>query len=749
MNRRPVNYSDVESCVEDTLSRVGGRIVLGTPLGLGKANHIINEFFRRAREDPRIDLRIFTALTLGRPGWSSDLERRFVEPLAERLFGGYPELEYLEPLKGGKLPPNIQVSEFYFQPGAYLDSPLAQQTYVSSNYSHAVRDVLDAGINVLAQLVADLSVPGAVTTGAFQNRYSLSCNPDLTLDLVPRMREMERNGKNVAILAQVNRELPFMYGDADVAPDYFDAVVNDPKYEFPLFGTPNRPVSTADYMLALHVSVLIRDGGTIQIGIGSLGHAITYVLKLRHERNDLYRELLTRAGVFERYGGLIERVGGTGTFEKGLYASSEMLVDGFLELYHSGILRRKVFDHSGIQRLLNEGLIGDDINRDMLDALAEAGIISARLRPQDFALLQEFGILRPELRYDAGYIVVNDKPGESAKPEIQNPKSEIQDQKILADLAHGQAADEISRRCLGERLKGGHVAHACFFLGPRSFYKALREMGRGEREQISMTSISCVNELFGREELKRLQRRDARFINSGLVVTLAGAVASDALDDGRVVSGVGGQYNFVAMAHALEDGRSILMIPSTEEVKGEVQPNIRLSYGQVTIPRHLRDLVVTEYGIADLRGKSVQEVATALVEIADARFQDDLLGGAKRAGNISDGYNVPDHARTNQPERLEDVLAPYRKLGLFPEFPFGTELTEEEIVLKKALAALQKLLKGQDISLPGFDEIWKTVSVPESASAYLKRMRLDDPQGPQEMLMQRAVVYALASIEAI
>src|SRR5437588_7934177 len=61
------------------------------------------------------------------------------------------------------------------------------------------------------------------------------------------------------------------------------------------------------------------------------------------------------------------------------------------------------------------------------------------------------------------------------------------------------------------------------------------------------------------------------------------------------------------MAHALEDGRSILMIRSTKEEDGRLLSNIRWSYGHVTIPRHLRDIVVTEYGIADLRGRSDAE----------------------------------------------------------------------------------------------------------------------------------------------
>src|SRR5918996_1119418 len=196
MTERPMVFADVESCVDATIDRIGRRIRLGTPLGLGKANHLVNEFFRRAREDPRLDLRIFTALTLARPRAKRELERRFIEPLAERLFGGYPELAYVDPLRQGTLPDNIRVSEFYFQPGTFVNSPLAQQQYVSSNYTHVVRDVIDAGINVLAQLVAKES-----------DRFSLSCNPDLTLDLAPRMRNREHRGEGIALLAQVNRNL--------------------------------------------------------------------------------------------------------------------------------------------------------------------------------------------------------------------------------------------------------------------------------------------------------------------------------------------------------------------------------------------------------------------------------------------------------------------------------------------------------------------------------------------------------------
>jgi acyl-CoA hydrolase len=724
MSEGPSYYTDVETCVEETLRKVGRRIALGTPLGLGKANHLVNELFRRAREDPKIDLHIFTALTLTRPHWKSELERRFLQPLEERIFGGYPELEYVEPLKRGRLPENIRVTEFYFQPGSFLDSPLAQQSYMCSNYTHVVRDLLDAGINVLAQLVGKMEENGAT-------RYSLSCNSDITLDLVPRAREVKREGARIELLAQVNPNLPFMYGDASVAPSYFDAVVDDPKYTFPLFGPPNRPVDTVEYLIALHVTALIRDGGTLQIGIGALEDAVTYLLKLRHQQNDLYREILNESGILERFSKVVKRLGGTDPFEQGLYASSEMLVDGFLELYRSGILRRKVYGHAGLQRLLNDGRIGEDVTLSTLDILVEAGLISNYLTKQDFSFLQQFGILRPELAYEDGAILLGDG------------------NRVPANLVDENARDEIGRHALGIRLKGGHFAHACFFLGPRKFYETLRQMDAAEREQICMTGISYVNELYGQEELKRLQRKAARFVNTGLIVTLTGAVASDGLEDGRVLSGVGGQYNFVAMAHELEDGRSILMIRSTKEEDGKVRSNIRWSYGHITIPRHLRDIVVTEYGIAELRGRTDEEVIIALLEIADSRFQEGLLEEAKRAGKIRKDYCIPDHARNNRPEQLRYLLNKYRERGLFKAFPFGTDLTEQEVVLRQALMNLKQTVQGKKLRLPRLAEIHKTLAIPDHARPYLKRMRLDRPQSFKERLLQKALAYALASVDAI
>ncbi|MEO1574803.1 MAG: acetyl-CoA hydrolase, partial [Pseudomonadota bacterium] len=196
------------------LERVGPRIVVGTPLGLGKANVLLNELFRRACADGSVDLTIITALTLEVPRARGDLASRFLEPFYERVFDGVIELDYARARRAGTLPDNVRVHEFFMTPGRWLNQPDAQRDYISSNYTHVARDMLDRGANVIAQMVS----PGE---GRWAGRYSLSCNPDVTVDLVPAVRAAN---PDALVIGEINDQLPFMTGDADVAPAYFDAL---------------------------------------------------------------------------------------------------------------------------------------------------------------------------------------------------------------------------------------------------------------------------------------------------------------------------------------------------------------------------------------------------------------------------------------------------------------------------------------------------------------------------------------------
>ena len=126
---------------------------------------------------------VLTAITVETPKGSSDLEQRFLEPFVERVFGNYPDLEYAVDLRKGQVPSNIEIAEFFLKPGGYLNVLMQQQNYISSNYTHALRDALDHGVNVWAQQVAKREVDG-------EGWLSLGSNPDVTLDLLPLVEEL-------------------------------------------------------------------------------------------------------------------------------------------------------------------------------------------------------------------------------------------------------------------------------------------------------------------------------------------------------------------------------------------------------------------------------------------------------------------------------------------------------------------------------------------------------------------------------
>jgi hypothetical protein len=615
----PVPFEDADRLAEAVIARVGKNIVLALPLGLGKANHVANALFARAAADASIELRIFTALTLEKPRGRSVLERRFVRPLSERLFGGYPDLAYAVALHQDRLPRNVQVDEFFFQAGTRLGVAASQRNYICANYTHALGYVLERGVNVVAQLVAKELRGG-------EARLSLSCNPDLTLDLLARR---ERGEADFVFVGQVNSELPFMPGDADISASEFEFMLEGPQTDFPLFGPPREPIELAEYAAGLNVARTVPDGGTLQLGIGSLGDAVTQALILRHRNNSEFLRVVARLDPADRApAGLRE----SGPFEIGLHGLSEMLVEGFLALRDAGILKREV---------------------------------------------------------------------------------------------------------------DGTVLEAAFFLGSRAFYRALRELPRAELAKLRMTSVSFVNELYGDEPAKRRARVKGRFVNNAMMATLLGAVISDGLEDGRIVSGVGGQYNFVAQSFALDGARSIIVLPATRAAAARVTSNILWNYGHTTIPRHLRDIVVTEYGIADLRGKTDRDVIAAMLAVTDSRFQDDLLARAKHAGKIERSFELAPSCRDNTPARIARALAPAREKGLLPRFPFGTDFTAAE---QRLLPALSLLRASSPLRLAGL--LAKGVLSPAPSPQVrecLARMGVDRRSSPIELIYALLLRGALAS----
>jgi len=609
----PAIFDDPARLADAIIAKVGKTIVLAMPLGLGKANHIANALYDKAATDPSLKLTIFTALTLEPPRAKSELEHRFLDPIAQRLFTGYPALHYAAAIHKGQVPPNITINEFFFEAGQWLGSPYAQQHYISANYTHALHYVLDRGVNVVGQLVAHRA-------GEAPHPFSLSCNPDLTIDLL----KLRRDGKaDFLFCGQINSELPFLKNDAAVAADEFDVVLDSPATDFPLFAPPREPVALADYAAGLHAASTVPDGGTLQIGIGSMGDAVAQGLVLRQQRNADFCRLLATLG-HDPDSAAVR----TEPFDAGLYSCTEMFVEGLLDLHRAGILKREV---------------------------------------------------------------------------------------------------------------DGVVLHGGFFVGSRAFYRALRDMPAETAAKFCMTSISFVNEIYHDEDKKRRARVKARFLNDAMMATLLGDVVSDGLEDGRIVSGVGGQYNFIAQGFALDGARSAILLHATRTAKGKTQSNIRWRYGHTTIPRHLRDMIITEYGIADIRGKTDRDVIAAVLAITDSRFQDELLRQAKDAGKIERGYELPKSARDNTPDAVARALKPAADAGLLPTFPFGSDFTDVEQRLIPALETLKSASLGTLVSLA-----FRGLSGAEDHADCMERMGLARPQGIADHLYAWLIRGALA-----
>src|SRR5664279_5050270 len=280
----PRKFSDPDDIAEDIIRDVGTNLVVGLPLGLGKANHIVNALYARAVADRTVNLTFFSALTLEKPKPSNLLERRFIAPVIDRLFGGYPDLAYADALHAGALPPNVKVIEFFFLAGKWLHVPFAQQHYISANYTHASSYLLASGLNVVTQLVAKRVVNGVP-------RYSLSCNTDTSLDI---LRARSEGRAAFKLVGQVNSELPFMPGAGDLPAEEFSAMLDSPATDFPLFAPPSEPIGDSKYAIGLHAASLVRDGGTLQIGIGQIGDALAQGLIVRHRDNAQFCAVMKR-----------------------------------------------------------------------------------------------------------------------------------------------------------------------------------------------------------------------------------------------------------------------------------------------------------------------------------------------------------------------------------------------------------------------------------------------------------------------
>ena len=164
---------------------------------------------------------------------------------------------------------------------------------------------------------------------------------------------------------------------------------------------------------------------------------------------------------------------------------------------------------------------------------------------------------------------------------------------------------------------------------------ALVALSDEEMEKIDGNPVFELYDFGYTDDLRRLiQIENFVTINNAMVVDLTGQVAAESFDH-RPYTGVGGQTVFMLAGAYSSGGRSVSVVPSSSVPTATGERVTRIVAGlppgtPVTVPRTYVDYVVTEHGIAELRGKTVAERAASLIEIAHPEFRDELRSEAKR-----------------------------------------------------------------------------------------------------------------------
>jgi acyl-CoA hydrolase len=174
-----------------------------------------------------------------------------------------------------------------------------------------------------------------------------------------------------------------------------------------------------------------------------------------------------------------------------------------------------------------------------------------------------------------------------------------------------------------KEINRGKIVTA-FLMGSQRLYDFVDDNPLIEMRPVDYTNDTSV--------IRRFRRMVA--INSALSIDLTGQVSADSLGT-RMYSGVGGQMDFMRGAALAEEGRAIIALPATAAggTVSRIVPVLAEGAGVVTSRAHVRT-VVTEYGTAQLFGRSVRERVDALIAIAHPAFREDLEREARRLYHV-------------------------------------------------------------------------------------------------------------------
>jgi acyl-CoA hydrolase len=174
-----------------------------------------------------------------------------------------------------------------------------------------------------------------------------------------------------------------------------------------------------------------------------------------------------------------------------------------------------------------------------------------------------------------------------------------------------------------KEINRGKIVSA-FLMGTRRLYDFVNDNPMIELRPVDYTNDTAV--------IRRFRRMVA--INSAIQVDVTGQVSADSIGK-RFYSGVGGQMDFIRGAALATEGRAIIALPATAAggTISRIVPVLDEGAGVVTTRAHVRT-IVTEYGVAELHGRSIAERARALIAIAHPDFRDELEAKAHRAHQL-------------------------------------------------------------------------------------------------------------------
>ena len=177
--------------------------------------------------------------------------------------------------------------------------------------------------------------------------------------------------------------------------------------------------------------------------------------------------------------------------------------------------------------------------------------------------------------------------------------------------------------CEAKEVNCGKIVTS-FMMGTQRLYKFVDNNPMVEMRPVDYTNDTAL--------IRRFRRMTA--INSAIEVDITGQVCADSIGS-RMYSGVGGQMDFIRGAALAEEGRAIIALPSTAAggTRSRISVTLAPGAGVVTTRAHVRT-VVTEWGIAELFGRSVPERARALIEIAHPDFRDQLRSEARATRDL-------------------------------------------------------------------------------------------------------------------